>query len=182
MACGGNSKFFVFGFLFMLLSLILDIVGVAAPYWIYGEKGSGKVYLGLWKICVSGDISGYNISGCSEFEDVPDWFKAVRGFGLLGILISAIGLISALLKTCLKDRVSVLIIAIIMSFISAVCTVVSIAVFAEKHYDLVKDSSFVNFSFAFAFCAVSIVLSAIAGICMIIEIAKRSSYTTIDGR
>ncbi|XP_061172719.1 uncharacterized protein LOC133182028 [Saccostrea echinata] len=182
MACGGNSKFFIVGNVFLLLVPILDLIGVATPFWIYGEKSGQKISLGLWTVCVSENISGSEVSGCVEYKDILDCIKVVRGFGLLGIIISAIAFIFALLKICFKDSLFVLIIAIILSFISAVCTVVSIAVFAENYDDLLKDSSFVHFSFSFALCAVSIVLSAIAGICMIIEIAKRSSYTTIDGR
>ncbi|XP_061188426.1 uncharacterized protein LOC133196570 [Saccostrea echinata] len=184
MSCGGHSIFFVSGCLFLLTALILDVIGVAAPYWIYGETSGLKVNAGLWKECATADIFGQKISKCTEYGEGPvlDWLKAVRAFGLLGIFISTIAIISAILKIRLKDRVFVLIIAIILSFISAVCTIVSIAVYAGKYHELEKDDSFVKFSFAFAFCAVSIVLSVIAGICLIIELAKRSSYASIVGR
>ncbi|XP_062584157.1 uncharacterized protein LOC134250905 [Saccostrea cucullata] len=182
MSCGGHSTFFRFGCLFLLMALILDVIGVAAPYWIYGEANGLKVYAGLWKQCLSANTPDLKISKCTEYGDVPDWFKSVRASGLLGIFISVIALISAILKIRFKDRVFVLIIVIILSFLSAVCTMVSIAVYAGKYHASEKYSSFVKFSFAFAFCAVSIVLSAIAGICMIIELSKRSSYTTIVGR
>ncbi|XP_062598711.1 uncharacterized protein LOC134260143 [Saccostrea cucullata] len=179
MSCGGNSVFYVFGCLFLLTALILDVIGVAAPYWIYGETSEGNYNCGLWKFCYSSTL--IKSSRCSEYPDVEDWVKAVRAFGLLGIFTSAIALVSAILKIRLNDRVLVLIMAIIFSFISAVCNIVSIAVFAEKYHEWGKNIFF-KFSFAFAFCAVSIVLSAIAGICMIIDIAKRSSYTSIVGR
>ncbi|XP_062584165.1 uncharacterized protein LOC134250907 [Saccostrea cucullata] len=182
MPCGGNSIFFVLGCLFLLTALILDVIGVAAPYWIYGEISGLKLYAGLWKECVTSDINGQKKSGCIKYGDdidVPDWLKAVQAFGLLGIFTLTFALISAILRIRFKDRSLVLIVAIILSFISAVCTIVSIAVYAGKYPELRNDRSFVKFSFAFAFCAVSIVLSAIGGICMIIEIAKRSSYMSI---
>ncbi|XP_061188435.1 uncharacterized protein LOC133196582 [Saccostrea echinata] len=182
MSFRGNSKFFVFGFLFLFIALILDVIGVATPYWFYAEKNGVKIYGGLWKSCL--DISGSEESKCNKYEDVPDWLKAVRGFGFLGILVSTLALTSASLKICLKDRVSLLIIAIILSFISALCSVVSIAVFARKYPNLVIEMirNDLNFNFSFIFCALFIVLSAFAGICMIIQIAKRTSYSTIDGR
>ena len=47
-----------------------------------------------------------------------DWFKAVRGFGMLGILLLLIAILTAFVKICLKDRSCVLIISIILSFMA----------------------------------------------------------------
>lgn len=55
----------------------------------------------------------------------------------------------------------------------------SVSVFAEKYYDIVKDSSIFSFHFAFVFVVLSIITSGIAGICMIVEVSKRSSYSSI---
>ncbi|XP_062603490.1 lens fiber membrane intrinsic protein-like [Saccostrea cucullata] len=175
-------KFLVFGCLFLFMAIILDVIGLATSYWFSADKNGVKFYGGLWKSCL--DIPASQVHECKKYDDVPDWLKAVRGFGLIGVLISAIALISASLKICLKNRISLLIIAIILSFMSALCTVVSISVFARKYPNLVgegirKDFNF-NFNFSFVFCALSIVLSAFAGISMIFQIAKRSSYRTID--
>ncbi|XP_022311166.2 uncharacterized protein LOC111116459 [Crassostrea virginica] len=179
MACCGHSPCFGFGLFLLILSLILDVIGVGSPYWILGSVNGEKVYMGLWQMCTSGSIVGYEFSGCTDFDEVPDWFKAVRGFGMLGILLLLIAILTAFVKICLKDRSCVLIISIILSFMAAVCNVVSVSVFAEKYYDIVKDSSIFSFHFAFVFVVLSIITSGIAGICMIVEVSKRSSYSSI---
>lgn len=182
MACGGNSCYFGFGLFLLILGLVIDVIGVASPYWILAEVGGEKVYGGLWQICTSGSVATYSFSGCTDFDEVPDWFKAVRGFGVLGILLLLIAVLTAFLRICLKDRACVLVLAIVLSFMAAVCNVISVSVFGEKYYDIVKDSSVFSFHFAFVFCILSIVISGIAGIFMIVEVAKRSSYTSMTGR
>ena len=61
-------------------------------------------------------------------------------------------------------------------FFSAVCTIVSVAVFAANYLDFfhVADLS-INFHFSFVFCVLSVVMAAVAGLFMIIDMRKRSS-------
>lgn len=71
MACGGNSCYFGFGLFLLILGLVIDVIGVASPYWILAEVGGEKVYGGLWQICTSGSVATYSFSGCTDFDEVP---------------------------------------------------------------------------------------------------------------
>lgn len=42
MACGGNSCYFGFGLSLLILGFVIDVIGVASPYWILGEAGGKR--------------------------------------------------------------------------------------------------------------------------------------------
>lgn len=35
-----------------ICALVFQIIGLASPYWMYMEFGTGKFYSGLWKGCI----------------------------------------------------------------------------------------------------------------------------------
>lgn len=71
MACGGNSCFYGFGLSLLILGFVIDVIGVASPYWILGEAGGEKAYMGLWQVCTSGSIDTHSVTGCIDFAEVP---------------------------------------------------------------------------------------------------------------
>lgn len=71
MACGGNSCYFGFGLSLLILGLVIDVIGVASPYWILGEAGGEKAYMGLWQICSSGSIDTHSVTECIDVAEVP---------------------------------------------------------------------------------------------------------------
>lgn len=71
MTCGGNSCYFGSGLTLLILGFVIDVIGVASPYWIFGEASGEKVFIGLWQICTSGSIDTYSVSGCVDFVEVP---------------------------------------------------------------------------------------------------------------
>ncbi|XP_052686875.1 peripheral myelin protein 22-like [Crassostrea angulata] len=178
MACGGNSCYFGFGLFLLILGLVIDVIGVASPYWILADEDGVKVNGGLWQMCTSAS----DVSECSDFTKVQDWLKAVRGFGILGILLLLIAVLTAFVRICMKDRTCVLVFTIVLSFMAAVCIVISVSVFGKKYNTIVKNSSIFSFHYAFVSCILSIIISVIAGIFMIVEVAKRSPYTSMTGR
>ena len=70
----------------------------------------------------------------------------------------------------------------VFAFFSVVCTIVSVAVFAEKYSDFFPVVDHANFHFSFVFCVLSVVMACVAGLFMIIEMKKRSSYSPIWGK
>lgn len=68
MACGGNSCFFGFGVSLLILGFVIDVIGVASPYWILAEAGGKKAYMGLWQMCSSVQFSSVQ---CIDFAEVP---------------------------------------------------------------------------------------------------------------
>lgn len=66
MACGGNSCYFGFGLFLLILGLVIDVIGVASPYWILADEDGVKVNGGLWQMCTSAS----DVSECSDFTKV----------------------------------------------------------------------------------------------------------------
>ena len=65
-------------------------------------------------------------------------------------------------------------------FYSVVCNLVSVAVFAANYSDFFHVAYLsIKFHFSFVFCVLSVVMAAVAGLFMIIEMKKRSSYSPI---
>ena len=71
---------------------------------------------------------------------------------------------------------------IILYFFSAFCNIISVAVFARNYKDFFQHAENAKFHFSFVFCVLSIVLAGVAGMSMIIEVFKRSSYSPIWGQ
>lgn len=51
--------------------------------------------------------------GFLSFNSFQDWLKAVRGFGILGIILLLIAVLGAFFRICLKERAWVLVLAIV---------------------------------------------------------------------
>lgn len=56
--------------------------------------------------------------GFLSFNSFQDWLKAVRGFGILGIILLLIAVLGAFFRICLKERAWVLVLAIVLSFMA----------------------------------------------------------------
>lgn len=70
MVCGGNFCYFGFGLFLFILGFVIDVIGVVFLYWILGEVGGEKVYMGLWQICSFGLIDIYLVIECIDVVEV----------------------------------------------------------------------------------------------------------------
>ncbi|XP_045208523.1 uncharacterized protein LOC123560394 [Mercenaria mercenaria] len=79
------------------LSAILDIAGLAVPYWYSGTVLSLKAHFGLWKSCAS--------SICASIPDAPGALNGTRACEILGMLLLFAALAAAVLKQfVMKDK------------------------------------------------------------------------------
>ncbi|XP_060574064.1 uncharacterized protein LOC132731811 [Ruditapes philippinarum] len=97
------------------LALILNIIGVAIPYWFYfsltvqGETGTAS--FGLWKTCgtATEGKGGASVSTCMSFDTidgftVPKAFEAARALEILAILTTTAAIIVVCLKIFFKKE------------------------------------------------------------------------------
>ena len=70
MACCGHGPFFGFGLFLLIFGFLLDVSGVATPYWVKISWNGIQVHMGLWQSCISGLISGCNDIGNSKSKIV----------------------------------------------------------------------------------------------------------------
>ena len=70
MVCYGHGPFFGFGLFLLIFGFLLDVGGVASPYWVKISFSDIQVHMGLWQTCISGPISGCNVIGNSKSKIV----------------------------------------------------------------------------------------------------------------
>ena len=70
MACCGHGPFFGFGLFLLIFGFLLDVSGVATPYWVKISWNGIQVHMGLWQSCISGPILGCNDIGNSKSKIV----------------------------------------------------------------------------------------------------------------
>lgn len=63
MGFGDSSLFLKISFGLLIFALILQILGVALPYWYSISSGNTDYYGGLWRSCVENDASNYKLCG-----------------------------------------------------------------------------------------------------------------------
>ncbi|XP_045182227.2 uncharacterized protein LOC123540957 [Mercenaria mercenaria] len=100
------------GLIVGIVGLVLNIVGVAIPYWYYyseAEKGvKASFYFGLWKLCVKAAGFGQEGSRCLKFDEfnmkiiLPTEMEAVRGLELTAIILIATSIVIAGLRVVMK--------------------------------------------------------------------------------
>ena len=61
-----GSKFILVGAVLAFCAFILQVIGLASPYWVTYDYGSAKVYLGLWKFCVEKTLA----TKCVDSSDI----------------------------------------------------------------------------------------------------------------
>ncbi|XP_045182172.2 uncharacterized protein LOC123540911 [Mercenaria mercenaria] len=127
------------------LALILNIVGVAIPYWFYYGSIQGVpetgINFGLWKICASmpESIHGPVISMCKSFDDIEDFslpseFKATRALEILAILATVAAAVVVCLKMFVrKDDNRLLYAASPIPFIAGLLMIIGAVVFVADN-------------------------------------------------
>ncbi|XP_062598708.1 uncharacterized protein LOC134260141 [Saccostrea cucullata] len=172
--CGDVSKFFIIGSVLQTLALVLHIIGLASPYWVYFEDVEDdfkrKSNAGLWLACDIISDGSQHINTCTYTSSSElDWFKAVQAFACLGLIFLLFGIVALAVKRCM-DKASILYLSAGLTFAGAVCILITIAVYAAKITDL-GISGYLHF--AFAFCIIAMILAIPAGIFIIIEASKK---------
>ncbi|XP_052253176.1 uncharacterized protein LOC127859708 [Dreissena polymorpha] len=93
------DNYAIFGLVLGCMSAILDLLGLAIPYWNYVDAGFISVNKGLWVACIG-------IVGCGPIPDVPGELVAVRALMVFSLLLMIAAVVCFLLqKFMMKDKV-----------------------------------------------------------------------------
>ncbi|XP_055998262.1 uncharacterized protein LOC125677535 isoform X1 [Ostrea edulis] len=162
------SKCLLIALVLIICGVIFQVIGLASPYWINIDGAGTNLHQGLWKSC--NDFTGENV--CTDLGTPPDWLKAVRAMGILGVLTLVVAALMTVLKLfVMKDKKPILLVAIGASFAGAFFILISIAVYASKASDLLLLSDF-KYHFAFAFSIIGMIAAIAAGVAMLMDMKQ----------
>lgn len=142
------------------ISTLLDIVGLAIPYWYHGNVNGVSVYFGLWTTCGAGM--------CASYAEVPTAISATRALEILGMLLLMATFVSAVLKQfVMKDKLFLTKIGAACAILGGLFMIIGAIVFATNG-DLKAVAALANMKLnaGFALCIVSGVLALPAGVVM----------------
>ncbi|XP_045177032.1 uncharacterized protein LOC123537396 [Mercenaria mercenaria] len=141
-------------------SLLLNIVGLAIPYWVYASVGDIKHYYGLWLRCAS----ARGLTECAKIPDIVlnDAYKATRAMEILGMLLILAALVVVLLKQfVMKDKALLPKIGAGCAIFAGILMIIGTNIFAT--IDRTESS---NLHAGFALCIVAGVIGIAAGVLM----------------
>ncbi|KAK7092130.1 transmembrane protein 47-like [Littorina saxatilis] len=141
----------IIGVVCMGVALLFQIVGVATAGWLT----QNTVGYGLWSVC---DDNG----NCVDYTIIPDWFDAVRTFGILGLLV-IIGAVVVGVLIMFMENQHLALIAAVISFVAAVCLLIEFAVFAGEHEEIFGST--LDYGYSFALTIVAFLLCLAGGVC-----------------
>lgn len=155
------------------LSVVLDIVGLAIPYWLYGiDDDDGSIfYVGLWESCGRGaDIPEI----CMSFPgDVPGAIVATRALELSGMSLLVLALAVTLLKQFVfKDKIILAKVGSVWAVVAGLLMIIGTIVFATD--STIRTAGHMSASLGlklnlhagFGLCIVAGVLALLSGIFM----------------
>ncbi|KAH3703183.1 hypothetical protein DPMN_078214 [Dreissena polymorpha] len=150
------------GLTFGCMSILVDILGIAIPFWSYNGAGGNS---GLWLFCGSTPLlGGYT---CLPYITVSVDLKAVRGIMIVGLLVMIAPVVIFLLKKfLLKDM------AILFKVISYVTGfAMTLNVFGVVIYGIDKNLNVpgTHLHIGFALCIVAAVFCFVGGVFMAID-------------
>ncbi|XP_045207417.2 uncharacterized protein LOC123559557 [Mercenaria mercenaria] len=141
-------------------SLLLNIVGLAIPYWVYSSAGEIKSYSGLWSLC----LSALGQTECAKIPDIAlnDAYKATRAMEILGMLLILVALVVVLLKQfVMKDKALLPKLGAGCAIFAGILMIIGTIIFATM--DGIESS---NLHAGFALCIIAGVIGIAAGVVM----------------
>ncbi|XP_061166568.1 uncharacterized protein LOC133175449 [Saccostrea echinata] len=166
-----GSKVLFIALVILIWASILQLIGLASPYWISDENSidlessSSPRYAGLWKTCKCRDTGDF----LKNFDISKHQLRFAQAMSILGFSALVFASVLTILKLCfLKHVKPVLIVASISAFVGAASIIVSIGLFANDVNN--KKLYRYEYHFAFAFCILAMLVAMVSGGFMILEI------------
>lgn len=149
------------------LSAIVDIIGLAIPYWCYVSGEGGSSYFGLWKSCLP--VGGNSV--CFSLTTGTGTIAGTRALEILGMLLLFAALATALLKQfVLKDKPIILKIGAACAILGGVLMIVGTIVFAtDSTLKFMRTSAGMKLHAGFALCIVAGIFAFPAGVVMLLN-------------
>lgn len=165
-------------------SLVINIIGLAIPYWLYSSQSvailtvtiTSKTYQGLWSLCVSESGYGQSSSTCVSIPDalLDDAYKATRAMEILGMLVILAAVVCVLLKQFhMKDQALLPKIGAICAFVAGILMIIGTIIFATRDY---VNSS--DLHAGFALCIIAGIIGIVAGV--VIFLGSKANDLTVD--
>ncbi|KAL3854371.1 hypothetical protein ACJMK2_013643 [Sinanodonta woodiana] len=130
------------------VSLVLIVISLAIPYWIFlvdkevQVTGSGitisiSAKIGFWDYCISMDVVGFSGSRCGKFyesdrNDITDASVAMLLLGMLLMVGSVIACGTSIL--CKKESKLFPIVGGVCTFVSGTCMLIGVALYGSAYW------------------------------------------------
>ncbi|XP_062603497.1 uncharacterized protein LOC134265268 isoform X2 [Saccostrea cucullata] len=171
-----GSKVLITALVLIICATILQLLGLASPYWISDENsldpGSSydPTYTGLWKKCDCKDTDDFLLE-----HDMPKrQLRTSQAMSILGFLALMLALVLTVTKLFfLKDRTPLLFVAISSVYIGAVSIIMSVGLFVDNVKSNDEKFKGFEFHFAFAFCILGMLAALVSGGFMLLELRRK---------
>ncbi|KAL4229492.1 hypothetical protein ACF0H5_012532 [Mactra antiquata] len=162
MGFGDSSLFLKIAFILLIVAFIIQILGVALPYWYELDAGVVETNAGLFKIC--SEVGSTKV--CRNVKNPVDWWAATQAFEIIGLLIIIGALILAIVIIFVKSDMKILkLILWILCFCAFGFIIIGCIIFGAEYGNLYDD----GLSGAFAICIINSVVCLVAGVLALLD-------------
>ncbi|XP_048750149.2 uncharacterized protein LOC130046306 [Ostrea edulis] len=170
---GDSSRFLVFGFCLNIISLSLNLVGFATPFWVKVTSPTLTTYtFGLWRLCKKSPV----LTVCESIQNEKEWFRWIQvtasvGFGSLLLVSVILGFYIFMME---KRNWIVLVSCVYLTVSAAVLIFIPIVAFgATKMEDMLNigDTSLSeHVHFSYVFSVISMVTCCVTAMSLVFDI------------
>uniref|UniRef100_A0A0B6ZWJ7 Uncharacterized protein n=1 Tax=Arion vulgaris TaxID=1028688 RepID=A0A0B6ZWJ7_9EUPU len=175
-SCGNGTLFLKLSFALIVVSFILQVISVGAPYWAAGwRRDRMSWHEGVWMTCSRTELDNKWICGAYDYNSnrpgVPMWYSAVQAMGLMSLVIFLPGLVINVIYT-MHPKGSmfkgIMWFNFVLTFISGLLPLVMVIVFAAGHprrdrFPIpYQDEDYDDHPFEFHFCFIFEIIAATA--------------------
>ncbi|XP_055997517.1 uncharacterized protein LOC125646414 isoform X2 [Ostrea edulis] len=165
-----KPKLLISAWSLQLSALLLNVIGIGTPYWVYKASVYTTIYAGLWQYCVQVLSTVITCKNTNEYSDLR-WLRMVQALMILSVMCFGGGFICLTLKIWfLKDRKEILHVVLLSTFAGAFLTLVAISRAADMKEVFLGDTFTLHFSFAF--CILGMLLGSAAAILLTVDRLK----------
>ncbi|KAK7462528.1 hypothetical protein BaRGS_00038413 [Batillaria attramentaria] len=165
----GASMLLKVALILIIVSNFCNWIAFTTASWGYNDgklSGQYETGIGIWRRC---DLVG----GCSDRDGLrEEWIGAFQGFaifGYVGINVVMLLIILFLFVGACKGNGEVKMGAIITAFVTAVCYLIAVIIFASEWDDGAGKNDDYELGFSFGLAIVALVLEAITGVLLIVD-------------
>ncbi|XP_060591209.1 uncharacterized protein LOC132746149 [Ruditapes philippinarum] len=163
MGFGEASLFAKIGFVLLIIAFILQLLGIALPYWYSVDKDSYDAYGGLFRGCF--EIASSNKKTCDRMKNVADYWAATQAFELIGFFLVVGALILSIIVLFIKSDMKILkLICWILCFCACGFIIVGIIIYGAE-----AEGIYAEFSGAFAITIIAGIISLAAGVLWLLD-------------
>lgn len=155
------TLFLKIGFILLIVAFIIQLLGLALPYWYAKDYGAADYYGGLWKGCY--EVA--NTKRCSTWKNVTDWWATVQAFQLIGFFLIIGALVLCIITLFVKSDMKILkLVSWILCFCACGFIIIGIIIYGAE-----ADGYFADYSGAFAITIIAGIVCLAAGVLCLLD-------------